>query len=98
MEPPQRSLIVQGDMLTLTTASWLRSDGHRAETVHLSESEPLRQSGWPFVILPQEIIMPPVKKAAAPAKAAPQPTVTLKHMAAALAEAHDLPKKQAETM
>jgi len=43
---------------------------------------------------------PPVKKtvAKAPAKAAPQPTVTLKHLAAALAEDHDLSKKQAEAM
>jgi DNA-binding protein HU-beta len=39
--------------------------------------------------------MPPAKKAA-PAKA--QATVTLKHLAAALAEDHDLPKKQAEVM
>jgi DNA-binding protein HU-beta len=44
--------------------------------------------------------MPVAKKAAAkaPAKATPQPTVTLKHLAAALAEDHDLPKKQAEAM
>ena len=39
----------------------------------------------------------PVQKAA-PAKAAPQPTVTLKHLAAALAEDHDLSKRQAEAM
>jgi DNA-binding protein HU-beta len=43
----------------------------------------------------------PGKKAAAPAKkaaakAAPQVTVTLKQIAAALAEGHDMPKKQAE--
>ena len=38
-------------------------------------------------------------KAAAPAKAAaPQATVTLKHLAATLSESHDLPKKQAEAM
>ena len=54
--------------------------------------------------------MPPVKKAAptakkaaasskaAPAKAAVQATVTLKHLAAALADNHDLAKKQAEAM
>jgi hypothetical protein len=42
--------------------------------------------------------MPPAKKAAVPAKkAAPvtsatQATVTLKHLAAALADSHDLPK------
>ena len=35
---------------------------------------------------------------AAPAKAAAQATVTLKHLAAALAESHDLPKKQAEAV
>jgi DNA-binding protein HU-beta len=49
--------------------------------------------------------MPPAKKAApvarksvAPAKAAPQATVTLKHLAAALSDSHDLPKKQAEAV
>jgi DNA-binding protein HU-beta len=55
--------------------------------------------------------MPPAKKAApaakkaaapakkgAPAKAAVQATVTLKQIAAELAESHDLPKKQAEAM
>jgi DNA-binding protein HU-beta len=54
--------------------------------------------------------MPPAKKAApaarkaaatpkvAPAKAAAQTTITLKHLAAALAENHDLAKKQAEAM
>jgi DNA-binding protein HU-beta len=52
---------------------------------------------------------PPAKKAAAPAKkttakqaapvkAAPQVTVTLKQIAAELAEGHDLAKKQAETV
>jgi DNA-binding protein HU-beta len=30
--------------------------------------------------------------------AAPQPTVTLKHLAAALAEKHELPKKQSEAL
>jgi DNA-binding protein HU-beta len=43
------------------------------------------------------------KKAAAPAgkagtKAVPQITVTLKHIAAELAETHDMPKKQAEAV
>ena len=41
---------------------------------------------------------PAAKKAAAPAKAAPQTTVTLKHLAAALSDSHDLPKKQAEAV
>ena len=41
---------------------------------------------------------PAVKKAAAPAKSAVQTTVTLKHLAAALSESHDLPKKQAEAV
>ena len=46
----------------------------------------------------------PAKKAAAPtkkgasAKAAPQATVTLKQIAAELADSHDLPKKQAEAL
>ena len=38
------------------------------------------------------------KKAAAPAKAAAQTTITLKHLAAALSDTHDLPKKQAEAV
>ena len=48
--------------------------------------------------------MPPAKKAAAakksaaPAKGAAQATITLKHLAAALADDHDLPKKQAEAV
>src|SRR5277367_3232972 len=48
--------------------------------------------------------MPPARKAALPAKkAAPvksvtQATVTLKHLAATLADSHDLPKKQAEAV
>ena len=37
-------------------------------------------------------------KAAAAAKAAPQVTVTLKQMAAELAEGHDLPRKKAEAV
>jgi len=37
-------------------------------------------------------------KKAAPAKAAAQPTVTLKHLAAALADSHDIAKKQAEAV
>ena len=44
--------------------------------------------------------MPPAKKAAAkksaPAKAAVQATITLQHLAAALADSHDIAKKQAE--
>ena len=52
--------------------------------------------------------MPPAKKAApaakkaaataraAPAKAAVQATITLKHLAAELADSHDIAKKQAE--
>jgi DNA-binding protein HU-beta len=37
-------------------------------------------------------------KRAIPAKAAPQATITLRQIAAALAESHDLPKKRAEAM
>jgi DNA-binding protein HU-beta len=59
---------------------------------------------------PREIDMPPAKKAApaakkaaasskaAPAKAVAQATVTLKHLAAALADSHDLAKRQAEAV
>jgi len=50
----------------------------------------------------REIVVPPAKKAAptakksaAPAKGAAQATVTLKHLAAALADSHEVPKKQA---
>jgi DNA-binding protein HU-beta len=51
----------------------------------------------------EEIAMAPAKKAAASSKAAPakavvQTTVTLKHLAAALADSHDLAKKQAEAV
>ena len=49
--------------------------------------------------------MPPAKKAAragkksaAPAKATVQATITLKHLAAALSDSHDVPKKQAEAV
>jgi DNA-binding protein HU-beta len=74
--------------------------------VELLESDRLRQFVRPLINSPEEIIMPPVKKAvatakksAAPAKAAaPQATVTLKHLAASLADSHDLPKKQAEAV
>jgi DNA-binding protein HU-beta len=38
------------------------------------------------------------QESAAPAKAAPQMTVTLKHLAAALSDSHDLPKRQAEAV
>jgi DNA-binding protein HU-beta len=53
---------------------------------------------------PLEKSAAPVKKAAAPAKksaakkVAPQVTITLKQMAAELAEGHDLPKKVAEAV
>jgi DNA-binding protein HU-beta len=40
----------------------------------------------------------PLSKKAAAAKAAPQVTITLKHIAAELAENHDLPKKVAEAV
>jgi DNA-binding protein HU-beta len=38
------------------------------------------------------------KKAAVPAKSSVQATVTLKHLAASLADNHDLPKGQAEAV
>jgi DNA-binding protein HU-beta len=52
---------------------------------------------------PAKKAAPAAKKAAAPAKATPakaaaQATVTLKHLAAALADSHDIAKKQAEAV
>ena len=47
---------------------------------------------------PAKKAAPAAKKSAAPEKAAPQMTVTLKHLAAALSDSHDLPKKQAEAV
>jgi DNA-binding protein HU-beta len=41
---------------------------------------------------------PVARKSAAPLKAAAQVTVTLKHLAAALSDSHDLPKKEAEAV
>ena len=41
---------------------------------------------------------PAARKSAAPAKATQQTTVTLKHLAAALSDSHDLRKKQAEAV
>jgi DNA-binding protein HU-beta len=59
-------------------------------------------------MLPAKKAAPAAKKRAAAAKAAPAKaaaakgaapaTVTLKHLAAALSESHDLPKKQAEAV
>ena len=46
----------------------------------------------------REETAPAAKKSAVPTKAAPQMTVTLKHLAAALSDNHDLPKKQAEAV
>ena len=54
------------------------------------------------MLCPQRRKSAPAKKAAAkqaaPVKAAPQVTVTLKQIAAELAEGHDLAKKQAEAV
>jgi DNA-binding protein HU-beta len=47
---------------------------------------------------PAKKAAPAAKKSAAPTKAAPQTTVTLKHLAAALSDSHDLPRKQAEAV
>src|SRR6476620_2472506 len=47
---------------------------------------------------PAKKAAPRAKKSAASAKAAPQMTVTLKHLATALSDSHDLPKRQAEAM
>ena len=47
---------------------------------------------------PAKKAAPAAKKAAAPPKAPAQATITLKHLAATLAESHDLPKKHAEAV
>ena len=47
---------------------------------------------------PAKKTAPTAKKSAAPAKPAPQTTITLKHLAAALSDSHDLPKRQAEAV
>ena len=47
---------------------------------------------------PAKKAAPTAKKSAAPAKAAVQATITLKHLAAALADSHDIAKKQAEAV
>jgi DNA-binding protein HU-beta len=44
-------------------------------------------------MLPAKKAAPAAKKSAAPAKGAVQATITLKHLAAALSDSHDLPKK-----
>jgi DNA-binding protein HU-beta len=49
-------------------------------------------------MLPAKKAAPAAKKSTTPAKAAPRITVTLKHLAAALSDSHDLPKKQAEAV
>ena len=47
---------------------------------------------------PAKKAAPAAKKSAVPAKVTPQMTVTLKHLAAALSDSHDLPKRQAEAV
>src|SRR5579859_3827754 len=47
---------------------------------------------------PAKKAAPATKKAGASAKTAAQATITLKHLAAALSDSHDLPKKHAEAM
>ena len=56
-------------------------------------TNPGRSSCHPRRKLPPQPRSPPLS-----AKAATQPTVTLKHLAAALSDSHDLPKKQAEAV
>jgi DNA-binding protein HU-beta len=80
----------------------------RTLRVTLIESDPSEQVAPNRTM--EEPVMPPAKKAApaakkaaataksALAKAAPQPTITLKHLAAELADSHDLAKKQAEAV
>ena len=93
-------MLARSQVYSARCRSWVRKDcanpigassfGPRTrENRHAAsqESYPRRQEAAPAA-----------KKAAAPAKAAVQATVTLKHLAAALSESHDLPKKQAEAV
>jgi DNA-binding protein HU-beta len=65
---------------------------------------PAKKSAAKKSATPAKKAAAPAKKAAAPAKkvaspkAAPPATITLKQIAAELAESHDLPKKHAEAM
>jgi DNA-binding protein HU-beta len=47
---------------------------------------------------PAKKAAPTAKKSAAPTRVAVQATITLKHLAAALADSHDIAKKQAEAV
>ena len=58
---------------------------------------PAKKAATPTKVAPPKKAPAPAKKPA-PAKVAPQVTVTLKQMAAELAEGHDLPKKVAEAV
>jgi DNA-binding protein HU-beta len=70
-------------------------------TVTLLESMPIDQvapNRLREIVMPQAKKAAPAKKSAAPAKPAVQATVTLKHLAAELADSHDIAKKQAEAV
>ena len=58
---------------------------------------PAKKSAAKKAAAPAKKTAAPTKKAAQ-AKTAPQATITLKQIAAELAESHDLPKKHAEAM
>jgi DNA-binding protein HU-beta len=90
--------------LTALRPDRLSAFGDNCLVVELPESNHHEQVRGTPTRPKEQIVMPPAKKAAAPAKkaapakATPQATVTLKHLAAALADSHDLPKKQAEAV
>jgi len=48
--------------------------------------------------MPANKAAPATRKSASPAKTGGQATVTLKHLAAKLADNHEVPKKQAEAV
>ena len=78
--------------LTTIVRTACLSESDRCEQVAPPQIDPGRSS------CRQRRKLPPQPRSAAPAKAAPQTTVTLKHLAAALSDSHDLPKKQAEAV
>src|ERR1035437_2680788 len=83
----------------------VRADWHAGKFLRRSSCpQPRKLLPQPRRLPPQSKRPPPAaKKAAAPlkaapAKGAPQATITLKQIGAELAEGHDLPKKQVEAM
>jgi DNA-binding protein HU-beta len=86
---------------TKTAAPTNRKTTAPAKVVAVKKATPgLKKSTDPAKTVAVKKAAPGINKAnaAAAPKTAPQVTTTLKQMAAELAEGHDLPKKQAETL